>query len=361
MDPFTHLLTGACVGRAGFNRKTACATVACVLAAEAADLDVCWGLRGPVEALRWHRGPTHAFAAVPLIAAIIIGAVWLYRRLRPPKKRGQSVRWGWLYVAAFFAALSHPLLDWTNNYGIRLLLPFNRQWYAGSLMYIIEPEVLAVLILALAVPWLLRLTDGEIGARRVPFRGRIWAIFALLFVVGLVAWRLVERDQGLAMLANTQVTTEPVVQITLEPYPLDPYRWHAILETRDFYQTAEVNTWDPYSPAAISTDPRTDVMYKPTVTPAVEAARSTFLGQVYLHWSAPWSVVRDIGQQPEPGLTPPKLPPGRTWTTVTFNNLRFDYPILPTQTRSGKPLSGWVYIVNGSEEAGEGMDGRVQK
>ena len=40
MEPVTHFLTGACIGRAGLNRKTAYATLAAVLAAEAADLDI---------------------------------------------------------------------------------------------------------------------------------------------------------------------------------------------------------------------------------------------------------------------------------------------------------------------------------
>ena len=63
MEPVTHFLTGACIGRAGFNRKTAYATLAAVLAAEAADLDVFWGFAGPVEesstiaALRTRSGP----------------------------------------------------------------------------------------------------------------------------------------------------------------------------------------------------------------------------------------------------------------------------------------------------------------
>ena len=35
MEPVTHFLTGACLGRSGFNRKTAYATLAMTLAAEA--------------------------------------------------------------------------------------------------------------------------------------------------------------------------------------------------------------------------------------------------------------------------------------------------------------------------------------
>ena len=47
MEPVTHFLTGACMSRAGFNRKTALASLTMVLAAEAADLDVLWALKDP--------------------------------------------------------------------------------------------------------------------------------------------------------------------------------------------------------------------------------------------------------------------------------------------------------------------------
>src|ERR1039458_3166866 len=77
MEPVTHFLTGACIGRAGFNRKTAYATLAAVLAAEAADLDVIWSFAGPVEVLKHHRGITHTFWAVPVVAGVVVGAVWL--------------------------------------------------------------------------------------------------------------------------------------------------------------------------------------------------------------------------------------------------------------------------------------------
>lgn len=362
MDPLTHFLTGACIGRAGFNRKTAYATAAAVLAAEAADLDVLWGLAGPIEELKHHRGITHTFVAAPVVAAVVVGAVsglaWLWRRRR--KDTGQPIRWAWLYLTALVAALSHLLLDWTNNYGVRPFFPFNPRWYSGSFMYIVEPEVLGILLLALVMPWLLGLTDREIGVRRQPFRGRGWAIFGLAAMAALFFWRWDEHAVGLAMLRNTQVASEPVTRMGLEPYPLNPYRWHAILETRDFYQTATVNTWNPDSLVAITSDPQVDVLYKPADTPAVEAAKQTLLGRVYLDWGT-WAVVRDVGQEPMAALAPPQLLPGRKWTTVLFNDLRFDYSPLAGRAEGRAPLSGWVYIIDGREEAGEGMGSRVQK
>ena len=80
MEPITHFLTGACIGRAGLNRKTAYATLAAVLAAEAADMDVLWWLAGPVEELKHHRGITHTFIAAPVVAAVVVGVVWLLDR-----------------------------------------------------------------------------------------------------------------------------------------------------------------------------------------------------------------------------------------------------------------------------------------
>jgi inner membrane protein len=370
MEPVTHFLTGACIGRAGFNRKTAYATLAAVLAAEAADLDVLWGFAGPVEELKHHRGITHTFIAAPVVAGVVVGAVWLLHRFRKARRGAMNAnepaaparpQWGWLYCTALIAALSHLLLDWTNNYGLRPFFPFNPRWYAGSFVFIAEPVLWALLLLALVMPWLLGLTDREIGARRKPFRGRGWAIFALAGMVVLWCWRWGEHAQGLAMIANTQVASEPVKRVTLEPYPVNPYRWHAILEAKDFFQTAEVNTWNPSSPDAIVSDPQRNVIYKPADTPAVEAAKQTLLGRTYLDWGT-WALVQDLGPEPIPEMDPPALPPNRHWTTVEFSDLRFRYSVLATHTESGRsPLSGLVYIVDGRDEAGEAMDGRVQR
>ena len=371
MEPVTHFLTGACIGRAGFNRKTAYATAAAFLAAEAADLDIFWSLDGPVENLKHHRGITHTLVGAPLVAAGVVAAVWLWRRWRrgstdstPVSGRAsnlaQPVHWGWLYLTTLVAALSHILLDWTNNYGVRPFFPFNAKWYAASIIFIAEPLWWALLALALIMPWLLGLADREIGVRRQKFRGRGWAVFALtgMFLIG--CWRWFEHAQAATLLGRTQVASAPVLRTALEPYPVNPYKWHAILETRDFFQTAEINTWDTASADALASDSQSDVLYKPSDTPAVEAAKHTLLGQVYGDWGV-WALVRDLGPVEIPALNPPQLPPGRTWTTVEFTDLRFLYSFMATRPRGRAPLGGWVYIVDGAEEAGEGMGAKQQR
>ena len=368
MEPITHFLTGACIGRAGLNRKTAYATLAAVLAAEAADIDILWSFAGPVEELKHHRGITHTFIAVPVVAAAAVSVVWLYdhwRRTRPSRKasainqnaKAPPLHCGWLYLTALLSALSHLLLDWTNNYGLRPFFPFNPRWYAGSIVFIAEPVLWVLLILAMIMPWLFGLADSEIGARKKQFRGRGWAIFALTGMVLLWGWRWAEQGRARMLTENSGIATAPVKRMALEPYPINPFRWHAILETEAYYQTAEIDTLS----GEITSDPRRDVLYKPSATEATEAAKRTLLGQVYLDWGT-WAVVRDVGPVAAPGMTPPQLPPNRTWTTVEFTDLRWGYSFLGAgRSPNRSPLSGWVYIVDGRDEAGEAMNGREQK
>lgn len=373
MEPITHFLTGACIGRAGLNRKTAYATVVATLAAEAADIDILWGFAGPVEELKRHRGITHTFLGAPFVAAAVVGAVWLFHRWSESRRKrrmasngsgepsehrtSQPANWMWLYLIALIAALSHLFLDWTNNYGLRPFFPFNPRWYEGSFVFIAEPVLWVLLGLALIVPWVLGLTDREIGAKRTPFRGQGWAIFALSGMVVVWGVRWAEHAQAVAKIENTQITTEPILRTTVEPYPVNLFHWHAIVETQHYYQTADVNT----RTGAIVSDPQRDVLYKPTDTPAVEAAKRTALGRVYLDWGR-WAVVQDLGQDPVPGMEPPQLPPSGTWTTVQFSDLRFAYAFRGEgRSRGPSPLSAWVYIVDGHEDGGEAVGGREQR
>ncbi len=376
MEPVTHFLTGACIGRAGLNRKTACATLVGTLAAEAADLDMFWAIRGPVDELKHHRGITHTFIAAPVVALIIVLFAALihrwqeqrrtHRRLAaqldpdapiPLRLQPTRIHWGWLYLTGLLAALSHILLDWTTTYGVRPFFPFNPHWYEGGFIFIAEPILWALLLAAMIVPGLLGLVAGEIGARRKPFRGRGWAIFALLGMVLLWGWRWAEQAHALALVQNQQIASAPVRRAVALPYPVNPFHWHVVVETPAFYQMADVNTRS----GDVESDPQRDVLYKPPFTPAVEAAQRTFLGQVYLDW-ATWALVTDLGQDPIATLPPPQLPPNRQWTTVQFIDLRFDYSFLGTGRSVGRPpLSGEVYIVDGHENAGEVLNGKEQR
>ena len=109
---------------------------------------------------------------------------WLGKKVQP--KPGLPLNGRWLLLAAFLGTGSHLLLDFTNAYGVRPFLPFSGRWYAWDIMPIIDPLLLALLILGLAVPWLLRLVSEEVGARKprlVP--GAVFCLGAMVALWGI--------------------------------------------------------------------------------------------------------------------------------------------------------------------------------
>jgi inner membrane protein len=360
MEPVTHFLTGAVLARAGFNRKAAYATLAMTLAAEAPDLDTLWATGGPVAAFQHHRGITHTFLALPFEGLVVMGAVWLVHRWRvrraasnvtlPPSDPSDDqpitrpltvapLRWGLLYGFVLLSLLSHLLLDWTNNYGLRPFFPFNPRWYADSIVFIFEPVLWVVLLTALIAPALFGLIGSEVGARKPVFRGRGWAICALVAMVALWGWRQAEHDAAI-QLASTAAygpssTGAEVLRVTASPYPVNPYRWHTVVETPAFYQIAAVDTLH----STIATNPEQDLFYKPADTAATLAAKRSRLGEVYLDWSS-WPLVADIG----PAVPPDSVPGAPEWTAVSFRDLRFMYDTAVIQGRTNPPLSATVYV-----------------
>jgi inner membrane protein len=345
MEPVTHFMTGACLARAGLNRKAAYATLAMVLAAEAPDLDVLWSVDGPIAAFQHHRGITHTLLGLPFEGLVVVGVVWLIHRWRLRRAReaetvtAAPVRWGLLYGFVLVALLSHIVLDWTNNYGVRPFFPFDTHWYAGSIVFIFEPVLFLVLLIALVAPALFGLIGSEVGARKSVFRGRGWAIFALFMMVTLWGWRKIEHDSAVELASTAAYgpnsTGAEVLRVTASPYPVNPYRWHTVAETPTFYQIAAVDTLR----STIGTDPGHDLFYKPTDTAATQAAKQSRLGRAYMDWSS-WPLVTDIGP-----VTPIDDPPGTpNWTAVRFSDLRFMYDTAMFSGRDLPPLSGTAYV-----------------
>jgi len=346
MEPVTHLMTGAVLSRAGFNRKAAYATLAMTLAAEAPDLDTLWLFKGPVAAFQHHRGWTHTLLGLPLEAAVVVAAVWLVHRWRMARKHAKPpaapVRWWLLYLFCVVALLSHLLLDWTNNYGIRPFFPFNPRWYASSFVFIFEPVIFGVLLIALVAPALFGLVSSEVGARKPVFRGRGWAIAALIAIVALWGWRIIER-QDATQLAAAEDYGAPVTRVFANPYPVNPFRWNVIIETPAFYQLATVDTLSN----TVTTSKESDIFYKPATTLATLVAKRTWLGEVYLDWSS-FPLVTETGTSYE-GLT-----------TVTFRDLRFMYDASFMDGREDPPLSGKVVLNPDRRVVRMEMDGHVQ-
>jgi inner membrane protein len=151
MDNLTHSLVGALLGQIGLKRKTGLAIPTLIIAANIPDIDVVAVLLGGHQHLALRRGVTHGPIAWVVLPLLLWGAMlwfdrWQTRRGKRPEKR-LPVHKGWLLGLAYIGTISHPALDWLNNYGVRLLEPFSHQWFYGDSIFIIDVWMLAALAL----------------------------------------------------------------------------------------------------------------------------------------------------------------------------------------------------------------------
>ncbi|MGA6987131.1 MAG: metal-dependent hydrolase [Terriglobales bacterium] len=329
MEPVTHFLFGANMSRAGLNRKTALATATLTLAAEAPDLDVFSRIGGSAFGLNHHRGFTHSFLGVPLVAAAVVGFIYLLWRLRGRKTRNPNLppRWGLLFAYACLAGLSHILLDFTNNYGVRPFWPFSERWYSWDIVFIADPILLVVLTLGLIVPALFSLINEEIGVRSkgpsAAPQGRLAATVALLAVVAYWGLRDYEHRRAVAALQSRTYQGVDAIRVSAYPNWVNPFRWHGVVETPAFFATMDVDSlnFNSMSPE-VDPEAQMQIRYKPEETPVTLAAKRTYLGRVYLSWAQyPLTETEELPNDP--------VENAHAAYVVRFRDLRYDYPGSP--------------------------------
>jgi inner membrane protein len=299
-----------------------------VLAAEAPDADVLYYFGGSVTGFQHHRGFTHSFLGAPLVATAVVAGVYAVYRLvllRGWRPR-LAPRWGLLFLYALLGALSHILLDFTNNYGVRPFAPFNPRWYSWDIVFIVDPLILALLFLGLIVPALLGLITEEVGSGRKQFRGRGGAIFALAGLVLIFAVRDFEHRRAVNALNAIMYRGEDPIRVSAFPQTLNPFSWNGVVETRDFFVVVPVDS----SPARVDPQNQAIIRYKPEETPVTLAAKRSHLGRVFLDWAA----------YP---LVETETLPAQAGHRVRFQDLRFT-SVEGMMRRRSTPLSGTVEL-----------------
>ena len=143
MDNLTHSLVGLAAAKSGLERLSPGATTLCIIAANAPDADVVViAFADRWTTLQHHRGITHAIVGVAAISILLPSLFYLgdliHSRLKQTPPR---VKFGGLLLASILVSATHPLLDWTNNYGVRFFLPWSSHWSYGDLVFIVDPFI----------------------------------------------------------------------------------------------------------------------------------------------------------------------------------------------------------------------------
>jgi inner membrane protein len=265
MDNLTHSLVGLMLARAGLARGEKGATAMLVLAANAPDVDAYGFFTDPLTYLEVHRGFTHALAFAPLVALLPLAAVRGITRTRPRLSE---------WLACTMAVLSHALLDWTNVYGVRLLLPFSDRWTHLDITNIVDFPLVLILLAAIAAPALVKLVTAEIagGRSRGPVAG--WARFALIAVLLYEGVRYNAHQRVLSELNARLYRNEPAWAVMAFPDAFSFLNWRGVVYGEGFVFEVPVDL----SRRLDLNDGKFD--FQPHDVPALDAARTTRTFQV---------------------------------------------------------------------------------
>jgi inner membrane protein len=147
VDNLTHTFVGWSLAKAGLEKRTQLALPALLIGANLPDLETVRNLFGG-SYLTSHRGVSHTPIGVVVLSFGLAGALWLYGRFKRAETAGPPAFFP-LWFVSFLGLLTHPLLDYLNDYGIRPWLPFSSTRYYGDLLTLLDPWVWLMLGCAL--------------------------------------------------------------------------------------------------------------------------------------------------------------------------------------------------------------------
>jgi inner membrane protein len=359
MDNLTHSLVGLAAAKAGLEKLSPGATALCLLAANSPDADIVTLAGGRWTYLQNHRGITHSILGTVALALalplVFHGCALLIARLR---RRKPVTRLGGLMIVSIVVTATHPLLDWTNNYGVRLLLPWNSRWFYGDLVFIMDPVFWLILggaaflvtsrtknqivtwcaialvpsllvffgpatrgglsnAMPLRIIWISALfvlvvlymrNAGERWGAKIP---RVALVILVFYVASLFAVHAIALRRLSAVASEiTEATNEQPVKMAAMPILANPFRWLCIVETeRSAYRFELALSAAESKPANVVRYQKPDAFSSPAVTQASEDYRA----QVFLGFAR-----FPVAQVTDPNCT--------VQTLVQFADLRYTEP-----------------------------------
>jgi inner membrane protein len=286
VDNLTHSLTGIFLSRAGLDRFTPRAAWILVLAANAPDIDVVSAFGGSLNYLHYHRYLTHTLVALPVLALLSVAVVRVISR--------QPLKWLGGFFIALVGVVSHLLLDLTNQYGVRVLLPFSGTWFHWDITNVIDFWIWGALFLALIAPELARLVNTEIGGNGAVRGGarRGFAITAITFLALYDGGRYLMHARAIATLESRIYSGAAPGRVGAFPGP-SIFRWRGLAETPELVNIEDVDLLGEFDPHAGRS------FYKPEPSVAIDAARATPVFHEFLRFSQSPFWQQTPAEQPE--------------------------------------------------------------
>jgi inner membrane protein len=266
MDNLCHTLAGAALAYAGLKDRTRLGTATLLIASNLPDLDVLVFATG-TPAVAFRRGWTHGVLAQAVLPVLLTLVMLFVARRQAARGSGPPADWRWLLALSYLGVVLHVGMDLLNNYGVRILMPFETRWFYGDTLFIIDPWLW--LILAAGV-WLARRQGAPIAARGA-------LVTAVLYVgIMLLSARVARATVSEAWRA---ANGSPASALMVGPVPVTPFRREVIIDAGGRYVTGAF-TWLPQE---VRFDP--EFVPKHDDDPRVAIARRAANIRAFLVWA----------------------------------------------------------------------------
>jgi inner membrane protein len=253
----THTLAGLAVARLGLDHRAPYALWTAAIAANLPDIDIVYAFDSTAAYLEHHRGITHALVSIPVLSLALAVLMYYVSRLRGKPRVPLANH----FVVALAAMATHPFLDLSNNYGIRLFLPFNQVWSYGDTLFIIDPYLDAILLATI------------IATYRWRTRTMLAGIAGISLALGYTAVRFELRNIAMRQL-EAHLPNVSGLGYAVLPQMLYPWIWTGIVDTEREITNVSI---DLFSKTVLLTSG----LPKPPLSPAISAAKSTQTGRIF--------------------------------------------------------------------------------
>lgn len=181
MDPITHGIAGALLGKGLFSRReTKVAIFAATLGAVFPDIDIVADIvtRDPLSIVKYHRALTHSFAAMPFFAMLLAALTppvlnWLKRRYSSLGD-WEAPRFWKLTLIYMVGIASHIILDGMTSFGTRMWWPISGERVAWDMLFIVDFAFTTIILVPQVIAWTY---CNPARARRRAIRN--WALFTI--------------------------------------------------------------------------------------------------------------------------------------------------------------------------------------
>ena len=236
MDLVTQTALGAAVGEVVLGRKAGNKAILWgAVGGLIPDLDV---LVSPffseVDGLFVHRGFSHSIIFAFLLAPLL---GWLIHQIHKKKMNIRRREWT---VLIFWAAFTHPVLDYFTTYGTGAFLPFHN--------YRVEFSTIAIVDVFYTLPFILVLLVIPFINRSALIRRRLTLgmfFFTSLYLAGTVANKQHVNNVFEKALSQNQISYD---RYRASPLPLSNFLWMGLAETDSGYHVALYSNFDDHIP-----------------------------------------------------------------------------------------------------------------